>query len=105
MQNVLDTHTNKLYEQAVEYNFQKTGMTIADEDVRAIIKTAFICLTKIDQSRAVRNRMTLQEITNIISNPEIGIQEVGALLNIFREPGNTFIRPFITEDPETKNGS
>ena len=66
LQNVLDTHTNKLYEQAAEYYAQKTGKSISDEDAKAIIKTAFICLTKIDQSRAVRNRMTLQEITDII---------------------------------------
>ena len=101
LQNVLDTHTNKLYEQAADYYTQKTGKNISEKDTKAIIRTAFICLTKIDQSRAVRNRMTLQEITNIIGRPEFGINEVGTVLNIFREPGNTFIRPFITDDPES----
>lgn len=101
LQNVLDTHTNKLYEQAEEYYAKKTGLNISDEDAKAIIKTTFICLTKIDQSRAVRNRMTLKEITNIIGRPEFGTKEVGAVLNIFREPGNTFIRPFILEDSES----
>ena len=101
LQNVLDTHTNKLYEQAADYYTQKTGKNISDKDTKAIIRTAFMCLTKIDQSRAVRNRMTLQEITNIIGRPEFGINEVGMILNIFREPGNTFIRPFITDDPES----
>ncbi len=101
LQNVLDTHTNKLYEQAAEYFTQKTGKAISEEDARAIIKTTFTCLTKIDQSRAVRNRMTLKEITNIIGRPEFGTKEVGAVLNIFREPGNTFIRPFITDDSES----
>ena len=102
LQNVLDTHTNKLYEQAEEYYLQKTGKRISDEDAKAIIKTAFICLTKIDESRAVRNRMTLQEITNIIGKPGLGTKEVGAVLNIFREPGNTFIRPFILDDAESQ---
>ncbi|MBA2744771.1 MAG: ATP-binding protein, partial [Flavisolibacter sp.] len=101
LQNVLDTHTNKLYEQSNEYYTQKTGKNISEKDTKVIIRTAFICLTKIDQSRAVRNRMTLQEITNIIGRPEFGINEVGTVLNIFREPGNTFIRPFITDDPES----
>ena len=101
LQNVLDTHTNKLYELAPKYYAQKTGKSVPDEDAKAIIRTAFICLTKIDQSRAVRNRMTLKEITNIIANPNYGVQEVGALLNIFREPGNTFIHPFILD----KSGS
>jgi len=102
LQNVLDTHTNKLYEQAAEYYQKKTGKTISHEDAKSIIKAAFICLTKIDQSRAVRNRMTLLEITNILARPEFGTKEVGAVLNIFREPGNTFIRPFILDDPESQ---
>ncbi len=101
LQNVLDTHTNKLYEQAAKYYEQNNGRNIADKDAKAIIRTTFTCLTKIDQSRAVRNRMTLQEITHILNRPEFGTKEVGAVLNIFREPGNTFIRPFITDDPET----
>jgi energy-coupling factor transporter ATP-binding protein EcfA2 len=103
LQNVLDTHTNKLYEQAAEYYREKTGNTISDEDAKAIIKSSFICLTKIDQSRAVRNRMTLREITNILGRPGFGTTELGAVLNIFREPGNTFIRPFIQDDPATRN--
>ncbi len=102
LQNVLDTHTNKLYEQAAEYYKAKTGKPISDVDAKSIIKSAFICLTKIDQSRAVRNRMTLEEISNILGRPEFGTIEVGAVLNIFREPGNTFIRPFITDDPESQ---
>jgi hypothetical protein len=102
LQNVLDTHTNKLYEQAEDYYQRKTGKTISDADAKEIIKTAFTCLTKIDESRAVRNRMTLGEITDIIGKPGFGTREVGDVLDIFREPGNTFIRPFITDDPESQ---
>ena len=81
---------------------RKPEIVSPDEDAKLIIKTAFICLTKIDQSRAVRNRMTLKEITDIIDKPELGTKEVGAVLNIFREPGNTFIRPFILDDSESQ---
>ncbi|PWN05105.1 hypothetical protein [Rhodohalobacter mucosus] len=102
LQNVLDTHTNKLYLEATEYYKRESGKDISVEDVRAVIKTAFTCLTKIDQSRAVRNRMTLQEITDILNRPGMDTEQVGAVLNIFREPGNTFIRPFIAEDTEDK---
>jgi len=102
LQNVLDTHTNKLYEQAEEYYAQKSKKSILDEDAKAIIKTTFTCLTKIDQSRAVRNRMTLKEIVNIIGRPEFGTKEVGDVLNIFREPGNTFLRPFILDDSQSQ---
>ena len=103
LQNVLDTHTNKLYEQAAGYYTSKTGKAISAEDAKSIIRTAFTCLTKIDQSRAVRNRMTLQEITHILGNPAFDAKDVGSVLNIFREPGNTFIHPFISEDdPESQ---
>jgi energy-coupling factor transporter ATP-binding protein EcfA2 len=103
LQNVLDTHTNKLYEQASGYIAGETGRPIPAAEVKGIIRTAFVCLTKIDQSRAVRNRMTLQEITNIIGNPSIDARITGTILNIFREPGNTFIHPFIIEeDPESR---
>ncbi len=101
LQNVLDTHTNKLYEQAAGYYTAITGKTISPEDAKSIIRTAFTCLTKIDQSRAVRNRMTLQEITHILGNPSFDAKDVGAVLNIFREPGNTFIHPFISEDDQS----
>jgi hypothetical protein len=100
LQNVLDTHTNKLYQEAGAYYQSKTGKTLPDELVNRIIKTAFSCLTKIDQSRAVRNRMTLKEITDILNHPEADAATTGIVLNIFREPGNTFIRPFITENDE-----
>ena len=43
-------------------------------------------LTKIDQGRAVRNRMTLQEITQILGEPDFDYKEMGTVLNIFREP-------------------
>lgn len=102
LQNVLDTHANKLYESAEEYYLKKTGKYISDADSKNIIRTAFSCLTKIDQSRAVRNRMTLQEIHLILNNKNIDLQTVGQVLNIFREPGNTFIRPFINEDPASE---
>lgn len=98
LQNVLDTHCNKLYEQAASYYTEKTGQAISNDDAKTIIKTAFTCLTKIDQGRAVRNRMTLQEITHILGRPGIDSAIAGQVLDIFREPGNTFIRPFINHD-------
>ncbi len=101
LQNVLDTHANKLYESAAASYQKATGKELSEEKVKAIIKTTFSCLTKIDQSRAVRNRMTLKEIHAILNRADIDVQMLGLILNIFREPGNTFIRPFITEEPES----
>lgn len=101
LQNVLDTHANKLYESAAESYRNKTGKSLFDEVAKQIIKTTFTCLTKIDQSRAVRNRMTLKEIYKILNRRDVDVDTVGWVLNIFRESGNTFIRPFITDDPES----
>lgn len=101
LQNVLDTHANKLYESAGEQYRKNTGKQFSNDDAKAIVKTAFVCLTKIDQSRAVRNRMTLKEITDIFGRKGIDEKVVAGVLQIFRESGNTFIRPFITEDAET----
>jgi energy-coupling factor transporter ATP-binding protein EcfA2 len=103
LQNVLNTHTNKLYKEAGGYYRLRTGKLLSEEQAKKIIRTVFTCLTKIDQGRAVRNRMTLQEITDIVGKPEFDSRAVGELLNIFREPRNTFINPFISdEDPESR---
>jgi len=101
LQNVLDTHANKLYESAAESYRLTSGSVLSDETTKTIIKTAFTCLTKIDQSRAVRNRMTLAEITHLLNLPDISTATVGHVLQGFREPGNTFIRPFVTDDPKS----
>lgn len=98
LQNVLDTHANKLFESAAETYRAKSGKELTDSQTRAIIKLTFTCLTKIDQSRAVRNRMTLREIHSILNHADVSMESIGLVLRIFREPGNTFIRPFITED-------
>ncbi|MFN8259288.1 MAG: hypothetical protein U0W24_26605 [Bacteroidales bacterium] len=98
LSNVLNTHANILYETAFLY-FEElvewASHDITEEDARYIIKTAFQSLTRIDQGRAVRNRVTLREITDIINRPEIPYEVVCGVLNIFRLPGNNFIRPYI----------
>lgn len=103
LQNVLDTHCNKLYEQAAAYYEEKTKKKIENADAKAIIKLVFTCLTKIDQGRAVRNRMTLQEITDIAANSSYNAETIAATIDIFREPGNTFIHPFISEEHPEHN--
>lgn len=97
---VLNAHAHELYESAHElYNTQNIDK-LEKEKAQLIIKTAFQCLTKIDDSRAVRNRMSLQEITNIINDSTIPVEKVDNVLRIFRLQGNTFIKPFVTADNE-----
>lgn len=104
LKNVLNRHANELYEFAHDYYNARYSPPIAKEVSQAIIRTAFTCLTKIDDNRAVRNRMTLQQITEIHGKEAEGhdFQLVGRVLNIFREQGNTFVQPFISDDPESK---
>ena len=98
---IIGTHANKLYLSAADHYNQDHENKINSVEAQLIIKVAFTCLTKMDEGRAVRNRMTLQEITNIISKPDLPYAIVGGVLNIFRESGNTFLRPYLTDNPET----
>jgi energy-coupling factor transporter ATP-binding protein EcfA2 len=99
---IIEIHANLLYENAWQsYNSIHPEKPIAQQDSKRIIALAFSCLTKIDNSRAVRNRMTLEEITRIINDPQLPEEVVGEVLNIYREEGNSFIRPFKTSDSST----
>jgi energy-coupling factor transporter ATP-binding protein EcfA2 len=99
---VIEIHANLLYETACfVYNSRYPDANIYPQEAKRIIALAFSCLTKIDNSRAVRNRMTLREITDIINVPKLGPDVVGRVLSVFREEGNSFMRPFVTDDPAT----
>jgi len=106
LSNVLNTHANVLYETALFYYQELVSWAnedVTEEDAKMIIKTSFQSLTKIDLGRAVRNRVTLKEITNIINRDDIEYETVCGILNIFRLPGNNFIRPYIdSEDIESQ---
>ncbi len=105
LQNVLNTHANKLFNLCYDSldDAHKKGLT--EEEAKRIIKTAFKCLTKIDDGRAVRNRMTLAEITSIINLENVDDQKVGTVLGIYRETGNTLLRPYIEEDDKLEESS
>ena len=99
LENVLDIHANRLYESAAsEYNKLYPENPISIGDAKQAVALTFACLSLIDEGRGVRNRMTLQEITNIINNPALDYVKVGRLLNILRIEGNTFLRPFISAE-------
>ena len=106
LSNVLNTHANILYETALFYYTELIewgDKNITEEEAKLIIKTAFQSLTKIDDGRAVRNRASLREITDIIDNENIPYEKVCGILNIFRLTNNNFLRPFIeAENIETQ---
>src|SRR5258706_9556309 len=99
---IIEFHANTLYEGAWEqYTTSHPHDLITIKNAKRIIAMTFVCLTKIDNSRAVRNRMTLQEITDIINDPELSVQTVGEVIAVFREEANSFIRPYKTDDLTT----
>jgi len=103
LQRIIEIHANTLYEGAWEYySRQNPDKPISRQDSKRIIALAFACLTKIDHSRAVRNRMSLAEITSIINLPHLDSRTVGQVLNIYREEENAFIRPYKSGEPETQ---
>ncbi len=100
---VIEIHANLLYENAWEYyNRQYPENPITQQEAKRIVALTFSCLTKIDNSRAVRNRMTLGEITSIVNSPRLNAAVIGGVLNIFREEGNSFVRPFKTQEHDTQ---
>lgn len=100
---IIEIHANNLYEEAYSYLKQRRpNAQLTVHEVKNVVALTFACLTRIDDSRAIRNRMTLEEITGIINKPEISIDIVNDILGIFREPNNSFIRPFITDDASSK---
>lgn len=98
LENILNTHSNELYETAYEHYNKLPGNDgiITSGQAKKIIKTTFTCLTKFDENKAVRNRMSLREVTEMIGDDNIDSEKVAGVLKIFREPGNTLIRPFLT---------
>lgn len=92
--NILNAHARELFESSVDYCRQHIGRDISREDAHRILKKIFTCLTKINDSRAVRNRATVLEIKQIIGE-KVDNNLIEGLINIFREPGNTLVKPFI----------
>ncbi len=101
LSNVLNTHANILYETAHLYYSEIVSWAnqeITEDDAKQIIKVAFQSLTKIDKGRAVRNRVSLREITDIINREDISYETVCGVLNVFRLSNNNFVRPYIVQD-------
>lgn len=103
LQNVLNTHANKLNNHAADYVNQHENIMVSEEDTKLIIQNTFKCLTKINEGRAVRNRMTLEEITKIINKSHIDSKTVNLVLNVFRDSSNTLLKPFIGDNEEDWN--
>lgn len=102
LSSVLDIHATRLYQEAATFYNKEHEQKISDKEAKLIIAITFACLTRIDENRAVRNRMTLEEITRIINVPTISVKVVEDVLRPFRSAEHTLVRPFITEESNVK---
>lgn len=92
--NVLNAHARELYESAIDYCRKHIGREITKKEAHQTLKQIFTCLTKINDSKAVRNRATVLEVKQIIGNG-IDNKLIEGLINLYREPTNTLLKPFI----------
>ncbi len=98
--NVLNAHARELFETSVDYCTKHIGRDISRKEANEILQKIFTCLTKINDSRAVRNRSSVLEIKQIIGK-KIDTNLIEGLVNLFREPENTLLKPFISKDEKT----
>ncbi|MBN4051941.1 WD40 repeat domain-containing protein [Cytophagaceae bacterium AH-315-L13] len=97
LHNVLNAHADEIFETA---HLTHPEVDISKEESQHIIESTFKCLTKIDDNKAIRNRMTLKEIAEMIGGEELNT--IDALLLNYRMEGNTLLYPFVKNG--AKNG-
>jgi WD40 repeat protein/energy-coupling factor transporter ATP-binding protein EcfA2 len=103
LSNVLNAHARELYENAVDYCRNHIGHDISRAEAHEVLRKIFTCLTKINDSRAVRNRATVLEIKQIIGSVDNKLIE--GLVNLFRESENTLLKPFILSNAGNESSS
>ncbi|OFY67675.1 MAG: hypothetical protein A3H98_03835, partial [Bacteroidetes bacterium RIFCSPLOWO2_02_FULL_36_8] len=97
--NVLDAHASELFE--IAHKRTSTQAPVGEQLSKHIIRVAFTCLTRMDNGKAVRNRVTIKNIAEMVDLPGVDHRTIGRVLNNFREQGNTFIQPFIYDLDQT----
>lgn len=93
LSNVLDAHANELFETTHEYQNSNKN-EISKSYAQELIKKSFVCLTRLDEGKAVRNRATIEEISQIIDDHSISSISLSRVLENFTKQGNTLVRPF-----------
>ena len=102
--NVLNMHADELYESANQQLIPeniRNNKAFTIEERKFIIETTFKCLTKIDDNRAIRNIMSLNEIAEMVGKDKYDLELVAEVIKPFRLYGNTLIRPFLTKEPDS----
>ena len=100
LRNVLDAHANQLYYEANDLYNQSFQPVLPPGTAERVIEQTFRVLTRTNGQRVVRNRLTGAEITAIINDDMLPWPVVCRILRPFRQPGTTFLSPFLSEDED-----
>ncbi|TDN38639.1 ATP-binding protein [Hymenobacter sp. UV11] len=104
LRNVLDAHANQLYFDATALYNKAFEPALPPGTAERVIEQTFRVLTRTDGQRVVRNRLTGAEITEVINEEALPWAVVCRILRPFRQPGTTFLSPFLGEDEDGTTG-
>jgi len=96
--NILNAHANELLYFNIEPNILLKEIE-KSPSVR-YVKILFQSLTSLDKGRMVRRRASVAEILEIINDKDLDLEFFYQLLDIYRNDGNSFIRPYIKDKEE-----
>ncbi|MCX8112309.1 MAG: LysM peptidoglycan-binding domain-containing protein [Bacteroidia bacterium] len=97
LRNVLNFHAEWLYEHLDKLYKEAHGEELPLDLLQRIAATLFVSLTRIDEGRAVRTRLTLQQITDILGLEGISTREVAKVAALFRFSQVSFLQPGLEE--------
>ncbi|MCS6789366.1 MAG: LysM peptidoglycan-binding domain-containing protein [Bacteroidia bacterium] len=97
LRNVLNFHAETLYEHLDEYYEKRYGERVPLEQLQQIARGIFVPLTRIDEGRAVRARLTLQQLTDILGLPGVSTDFVAKVAALFRDTQVSFLQPALAE--------
>lgn len=102
LRNVLDAHANQLFYAANDLYNQSFEPPLPPGTAERVIEQTLRVLTRTDGQRVVRNRLTGAEITAIINDEALPWPVVCRILRPFRQPGTTFLSPFLGEEADDR---
>ncbi len=105
LQNVINAHADELMEDTVTEFKKNNKSDIPEETLFFALKRSFQTLTKIDEGRSVRHRSSVNDLIGNINKNDIGLGELDSLLRKYREPGNTLLNPFVSQQEKLNSDS
>lgn len=93
LRNVLNFHAEWLYNNADRLYQAHYNEALSIDLLQAIIRGIFVSLTRIDEGRAVRARLTLGQITDILGIEGVTTDVVARVAALFRSEKVSFLQP------------